>query len=245
MSDAQAVIELYTDFIQKVRSNAQFQANGISELDDLDIAKFMVNVKGKEDVALKRIEATLGPTKSGVPVLIWTASRHRPTDFPMEHTVRYMIRTFEENKKSGVIKDRIFGINDRTGMKRSNLDPVLMRTMVTTFSAHYPERLEFGFVFPTSYLLTVGWSVIKLFIDPEHAKRIQMYTEKEFKSEILKYVEAENLPKKLGGYLPDSAASVSKVSLIDPKDDVNAEEVDPKIIADMVKTLGDVDKTEE
>ncbi|KAJ3114442.1 hypothetical protein HK098_007342, partial [Nowakowskiella sp. JEL0407] len=59
MSDAQAVIEQYTDFIQKVRSNAQFQANGISELDNLDIAKFMVNVKGKEDVAWKRIEATL------------------------------------------------------------------------------------------------------------------------------------------------------------------------------------------
>ncbi|KAJ3112416.1 hypothetical protein HK098_008123 [Nowakowskiella sp. JEL0407] len=126
-------------------------------------------------------------------------------------------------------------------MKRSNMDPALMRNIVLLFTAHYPETLEASLSFPTSKLLSVGWSVIKTLMGPANAQRVQLLTEKDFRSYILEIAEPENLTKRLGGFIPDDMANVSKVSLMDPKDDVNADEIDETIVADMVKELGDVD----
>ncbi|KAJ3127694.1 hypothetical protein HK098_005930 [Nowakowskiella sp. JEL0407] len=266
---AQSLIEAHSEFIEKSRSNELFKSLNIAALSDVDIARFLVVCKGKEDAALKRIEATLnwrksfdieklmsedfseiestcklkvcGPTKSGLPILVWSAARHRPTDFPMEQNIRYFVQVIEKGKRSGVFKEPLVFINDRTGMKRSNMDPKLMRNIVILFSAHYPETLEVAFNFPSGKLLTVGWNVIKTLISPANAQKMQFLSEKEFRAQILELVEPENLTKRLGGFIPDDMANLSKVSLLDPKEDVNADEIDEKIVAELVKELGDVD----
>ncbi|KAJ3123872.1 hypothetical protein HK098_001572, partial [Nowakowskiella sp. JEL0407] len=113
-------------------------------------------------------------------------------------------------------KDRVIIVNDRMGMKRSNMDLVL--------------GLEAALCFPMGKLLTFGWSV-------------QLLIEKDFRSHILEITESENLTKHLGTFIPDGMGNVSKVSLMDPKDDVNAEEIDEAVIANLVRELGDVDST--
>ncbi|KAJ3110253.1 hypothetical protein HK098_000630 [Nowakowskiella sp. JEL0407] len=123
------------------------------------------------------------------------------------------------------------------------MDPVLVRNTVILFMAHYPEGLEAALCFPMGKLLSIGWSVIKNLMNTATAQRVQLLTEIDFRSHILEITEPESLTKRLGGFIPDDVANVSKVSLMHPKDDVNAEEIDEAVVADLVRELGDVDST--
>ncbi|KAJ3120478.1 hypothetical protein HK098_004566 [Nowakowskiella sp. JEL0407] len=134
----------------------------------------------------------------------------------MSQTIRYFIKIIEDAKRSGKFNDRVFLILDRLDMKKENLDPELMRTMITTFNTHYPERLDSAFIFPTSYILTLGWTMIKSFLDHQQTSRVKMFTEKEFMSEVLCHIEREKLLVRYGGGLEEEccydARGVSLVS---------------------------------
>lgn len=70
------------------------------------------------------------------------------------------------------IKDRATIIIDRMDITSPNKDPLLLRTLASTFGQHYPEHVDKLFMFPRTMLLAVAWNVTRVFLNPGMAGRV-------------------------------------------------------------------------
>ncbi|KAJ3103814.1 hypothetical protein HDU97_009819 [Phlyctochytrium planicorne] len=197
----------------------------------MDLHRFLHVHKGNTAAAMKQVGATLewregyrwnslldedfsdvlavgkltihGFDMDGNPIAIWKQARHRPDDFGLERDMRFMIYCIEKAKKEGLFKEKMTMIIDRIGMTNHNFDSPLMKTLLSTLQAHYPEHLARLFVFPKNMLLSVGWNVAKVFLDAETIDRVKILTEDEHKNCLQQYITKENLFKRFGGIVDD------------------------------------------
>lgn len=63
---------------------------------------------------------------------------------------------------------------------------------------HYPETMGFMFIINAPYLFSTVWSLVKPWLDPATQEKIHILG-KNYKTELLKYIPPQNLPKNLGG----------------------------------------------
>ncbi|KAI8807409.1 hypothetical protein BJ742DRAFT_812631, partial [Cladochytrium replicatum] len=138
-----------------------------------------------------------GSTHDGTPILFFNGSRRKPAaansanskppnamgatagpgntggvapDAPgwtRERELRYIIYVLEQAKTSGILKDKLYVVIDRTGMSRGQQsDASLVSSLVPLLQKHYPERLKGMVIFPTGTLFWMGWKMTQMLIDP-------------------------------------------------------------------------------
>ncbi|KAJ3416943.1 hypothetical protein HDV05_008001 [Chytridiales sp. JEL 0842] len=263
-------------FIESVREQWKDHAL-IDTLDDADIERFYRNHRFHSANAMKHIGHTLdwrvsykwsnildedfadisktgklsffGKDKDGVPVMIWRACRHRPTDFNLERDVRHAIHSFEKAIRDGIVKDRVTVILDRLHMTQANYDSHLVKTLLA-IQHHYPERLDKLFLFPKNMMLSVGLNVARMFVDPVTMGRVHILKEDEVKDVLGRYIDKEYLFEEYGGSCVDPwYASSAKSSSDNEEEEVEVavgetkETQIPKIATDGSASESDDEKT--
>lgn len=93
-------------------------------------------------------------------------------------------------------------ILDLSGIKLSMFDSKareFLKTVSKISSDNYPETLGAMFVVNVPSFFSILYSVAKPMIPPETKKKIHVVTSKHTKEELLKFIDADQLPQFLGG----------------------------------------------
>ena len=93
-------------------------------------------------------------------------------------------------------------ILDLAGVKLSMFDSrarEFLKTVSKISSDNYPETLGAMFVVNVPSFFSIVYSIAKPLIPPETKKKIHVVTSKHTKDELLKYIDADQLPQFLGG----------------------------------------------
>jgi len=152
--------------------------------------------------------------KSGSPVVIENIGRHNAKGFaqdcPREELLEWHVRINEYlfgpvlddcSKRACKKVDKILVIFDMTGTGLHQLNPTglqVMKGIVDCDQQYYPERLGQLFIINAPSLFTMGWKIIKTWLDPRVLEKIHILG-KDYQSTLLHYIDSENLPKQYGG----------------------------------------------
>ncbi|XP_054715731.1 SEC14-like protein 2 [Uloborus diversus] len=79
----------------------------------------------------------------------------------------------------------------------------ILGSLVTMYEANYPERLKVGIFINASLYFTLAWSVIKPFLSGPTVKKVKIFGKEGWQEELLKIIDADTLPKFLGGNRTD------------------------------------------
>ena len=93
-------------------------------------------------------------------------------------------------------------ILDLQGIKLSTFDSKareFLRTVSKISSDNYPETLGVMFIVNVPSFFSIVYSVAKPLIPPETKKKIHVLTSRNVKNELLKHIDADQLPQFLGG----------------------------------------------
>jgi hypothetical protein len=127
-----------------------------------------------------------------------------------EKMIQYYIRSYERQRYyiypvcsnlTGRKIETNFTIIDLKGGSSSLLSPSVqgfIKIASQICQDYYPETLGVMYVVNVSWLIKAGWWVIKAFLDAKTAEKIHIKGSG-FEKELLQHVNAENLPKFLGG----------------------------------------------
>ena len=86
---------------------------------------------------------------------------------------------------------------DRTGFSLSkNWDYEYIKTVVSTLSDNYPERLGAVYLYPATMVLAGLWGLIRPFVDPRTREKVQIITSDKA---LLNLVPSEYVPVAAGG----------------------------------------------
>eukprot|EP01062_Namystynia_karyoxenos_P025940 TRINITY_DN20307_c0_g1_i1.p1 TRINITY_DN20307_c0_g1~~TRINITY_DN20307_c0_g1_i1.p1 ORF type:complete len:606 (+),score=197.26 TRINITY_DN20307_c0_g1_i1:97-1914(+) len=77
----------------------------------------------------------------------------------------------------------------------------VFREVARLDGSHYPETLGKQFLVNAPPLFQLVWRVVKGWIDPNTAQKIEILGKKEFKARLLQFISADQLPKEYGGTL--------------------------------------------
>jgi hypothetical protein len=84
-----------------------------------------------------------------------------------------------------------------------NFDKHLVKTLLSTFQHHYPERLAKLFLFPKNMMLSVGLNVAKVFVDSATMEKVHILHEDEVTDILPQYISKKCLFRSLGGDCDD------------------------------------------
>ncbi|KAJ3333574.1 Motile sperm domain-containing protein 2 [Blyttiomyces sp. JEL0837] len=198
---------------------------------DDELKRFLLYQKGNAQAAMKSVMGTLdwkmsyridtileedfsdmdrcgklrwcGRDKEGHPIMVWRHIKHFPEQFQLERDVRYIVYCLEKGKESGIIADRITVIVDRIGMTQANYDSHLVKILLSIFQHHYPERLAKFYIFPKNVMLTMGWNITKVFLEPHTIARIKILNEEEVQGVLVNDIDRDQLYRRFGGIVED------------------------------------------
>ncbi|KAJ3215759.1 hypothetical protein HK099_006212 [Clydaea vesicula] len=219
------------EFIQLARSELK-NINTIKIFSDLQIVKFYIGHKYQSEVALRELGQTLlwwelygtaevvnedffdlystkklyhaGFAKDGTPIVIFKSSNHIQGDYP--RNVRFIVWFVEKMRERG-LSDKVTLIVDRFDMTAKNTDDNILPQIAAVFQPHYPETLGRLFVAPKSFVLSVIWPVVKLFLDPVTASKVNMLSEKNYQEKLKEFIDEDQLLERYGGKLKDPTES--------------------------------------
>lgn len=155
-----------------------------------------------------------GHDKHNRPIVNVTVCKHDPkaqTDEEMELFTIYLIETVRlalTNEVSTAVV--VFNLE---GFGLSNMDYHVVKFLLGCFEQYYPECLGILFIHKAPWVFSGIWSIIKGWIDPVVASKIQ-FTKKS--SDLLKAIDSNQLLDYLGGTSP------YKYKYIEPKEGENA-----------------------
>jgi len=89
-------------------------------------------------------------------------------------------------------------IFNRVGGTKQNVDLDWARVVGSILQNNYPERLGAAYVAPVNLLFRGLWRIASLFFDPKTANKIKLLGST---SELLNYIDSDNLLEELGGKL--------------------------------------------
>lgn len=150
-----------------------------------------------------------GVDKIGRPVYIERYSKlnadflHKITN--LERISKYWVQGYEKllyERLPACGKGQSCVILDLNGVKLSMFDHrsrEFLRTVSKISSDNYPETLGTMFIVNVPSFFSILYSVAKPLIAPETKKKIHVVNAKHVKEELLKYIDAHQLPKFLGG----------------------------------------------
>ncbi|GFQ70593.1 SEC14-like protein 4 [Trichonephila clavata] len=98
----------------------------------------------------------------------------------------------------------IFDFDNYTFAKATHKPTLQMLAyLMMTYEAHYPERLKKAIIINASIYFTLLFSVVKPLFTGATLSKISIYGKEGWKEELLKYVDADELPVFLGGTRTD------------------------------------------
>ncbi|KAI9175380.1 hypothetical protein H9P43_006741 [Blastocladiella emersonii ATCC 22665] len=215
-------------FVESVRSDADLVALDVQGMTEVEVYKFLVANKGDEAAARARIRATLEwrrdfnfasiatedfgdleasgkfyalphPTTTGRTVHVWRSRLHMPDPPSLPRLVRFMIRQVYFLWRQGRAADRIVLLVSRDGASPKHRDLAMAKEVAATFNAHFPEILDELYVYPGNWLTTVIWAVVRPFLDPATAEKVNFVADRVVRDRLAQLLPPEHTPTALGG----------------------------------------------
>jgi len=117
-------------------------------------------------------------------------------DKQYEDLVLWMMEWGLRKWREGTIKTaRATIVFDQTDFSMSNMDYHLVKFLVDTLQAHYPEVLAHIYVVDAPWIFQACWKLIKGWLDPITAAKIVFVT----KEELKQHINPEYFPERFGG----------------------------------------------
>lgn len=142
-----------------------------------------------------------GTDKKGRPCLIVRFRNHRPDQFPLEDTMRYMIYLVEYGvnlaDKSGI--GQISVIYDRAGLSSENRDSKLIelvKKLSSMLQDFYAERLGAVYVLHINWLYWLMFQIAKPLLNKKTREKIQIVRNVEG---LAQYFDSDQLLREYGG----------------------------------------------
>lgn len=160
--------------------------------------------------------------------------------FPMEFLLRFHVAVMETGKLkyTSTNGSGVFIIIDAQGIGMSHLDRraiKFVRTASVVDQNNYPEHLAYCFVINANSFFTTGWKLVSNFIDSKTRNKIKILG-KNYASDLLEHIDADQLPKSYGGTAPEPEFEKSFFGSPNPN---NACKLDPNAIP-VVPDVSDV-----
>lgn len=221
--------EIERESIAKVRTLVQAQDPSAKDLDDYAVRRFLrardLDVDKASSMLLKYLKwrkefvpnGYISPSeitdnlsqnklfmqgydKSGRPIAVCFAARHKPTN--VEEFKRYVTFTLDKicaRMPSG--HEKFVSIADLEGWGYTNSDIRGYLAALSILQDCYPERLGKLFIIHVPYIFMTAWKMVYPFIDKNTKKKIVFVEDKKLQKTLLQDVDESQLPKDFGGKL--------------------------------------------
>eukprot|EP00123_Amoebidium_parasiticum_P015672 comp23100_c0_seq1/m.37122 comp23100_c0_seq1/g.37122 ORF comp23100_c0_seq1/g.37122 comp23100_c0_seq1/m.37122 type:complete len:733 (-) comp23100_c0_seq1:140-2338(-) len=157
-----------------------------------------------------------GRAKDGTPVLIFRVGNLFVKESQPDRLIKLMFLSMEQCFSAYPEGECATAICDFEDFSiRKNVDLGLYKRLMNCVADHLPEIIRRVIVVNTSHTVFYIWNTLKTLVDPTTIEKIKFLPENKY-GEILRYVDAANLPRKYGG-----------TGTYDPDDCVNACPEDP------------------
>ena len=143
----------------------------------------------------------MGLDKEGRPVNYIHVQDHIKNQYPLEATEKLGILSVETGRK--LLKDPNEAgsvVVDMSGFGLHNMDYELVRFFIQLLENYYPESLGVVLIIHAPFLFYSCWAVIRHWLDPVVESKIHFLKNE---NDLIKYIDRNNLPKRLNGTHPD------------------------------------------
>ncbi|KAK4220340.1 hypothetical protein QBC37DRAFT_408394 [Rhypophila decipiens] len=153
-----------------------------------------------------------GADKSGRPVFVVRVRLHHPDAQSPESMERFVLHNIEtmrsilRSQHSSGAGEKACLIFDLTGFGLKNMDFHVVKFLVLAFEARYPEYLGVVLVHNAPWVFWGIWRVVKPWLDPVIAAKIQFTTSNgngggkdKTSGRLTEHIDPKNLEKSLGG----------------------------------------------
>ncbi|TVY46640.1 CRAL-TRIO domain-containing protein, partial [Lachnellula occidentalis] len=138
-----------------------------------------------------------GLDKGGRPMCFVRVRLHKQGEQSEESLERYTVFTIETARMLlAPPADTACVVFDMTGFSMANMDYAPVKFMIKCFEANYPESLGVVLVHKAPWIFQGIWKIIKGWLDPVVASKIQFTNNKQ---EMEEFVSKEHIIKELGG----------------------------------------------
>lgn len=129
--------------------------------------------------------------KNGRPASFCFAHRHNANDRNIEEVRKYTIWTLECLRKAAKPEEERFVIGFDLGrFTLQCMDYEAVKQLIQILQSHYPDTLESLYILDSPMIFSACWMIIKHWIDPVTAGKIQFIR----RAELTKYFDAAVIP---------------------------------------------------
>ncbi|XP_063684799.1 motile sperm domain-containing protein 2-like isoform X6 [Bolinopsis microptera] len=156
-----------------------------------------------------------GYGKHGEPLLVLQLQYHKKESEKLPDLKKY-IAYLLENREGAKDYKKVIMLFNMSGCGLSNIDYDFIKYLISLLTEYYPDILDNLLVFEMPRLLSAAWTIIKNMLDEDSRDAIKFVN----KSDVLEYVEKDQLPISLGGTNEVAATNVMEnefQSLVDKK----------------------------
>ncbi|KAL5268178.1 hypothetical protein ACHWQZ_G002139 [Mnemiopsis leidyi] len=177
-----------------------------------------------------------GYGKHGEPLLVLQLQYHKKESEKLPDLKKY-IAYLLENREGAKEYQKVIMLFNMSGCGLSNIDYDFIKYLISLLTEYYPDILDNLLVFEMPRLLSAAWTIIKNMLDEDSRDAIKFVN----KSEVLEYVDKEQLPISLGGTNEAAAVNVMEndfQSLADKKQVTFTQQSPPRRTASNTSTDG-------
>ncbi|KAL7747744.1 hypothetical protein RI367_006866 [Sorochytrium milnesiophthora] len=215
--------------VKRIRTDAQLQDYDLANLTDSHIYRCYKGDGGDVDKAFNRVKSTLAwrkefdyeaifsedfgdiaaigklcrlpvPTADGYTVFMWRTRLHVPGDAAAtRRLIRFFIREIAGGWRDGTVSDKMLLLVDRSDATPANRDLNMAIDASKIFNVHFPEIMHRLYIFPSGWLVTAAWAIVKAFLDPATRDKAVMVNQADIATELDKVLGLDNVPERLGG----------------------------------------------
>lgn len=145
-----------------------------------------------------------GYSKKGEPLFIWDVRKHRKANTTINAEMKKMLAFMLDHREGAKQYQKVIMLFNMSGCGLGNIDYDFIKYLISLLTEYYPDILDHLLVFEMPRLLSAAWTIIKNMLDEDSRDAIKFVN----KSEVLEYVEKDQLPISLGGTNESNATNV-------------------------------------
>ncbi|KAJ3363225.1 hypothetical protein GGF31_001020 [Allomyces arbusculus] len=172
--------------------------------------------------AMGKLYVLPGANRRGLTTVVWRAKLHFPDPPRLPHLMRYIAYVVHWRWRLGYVlperggelrwgpdeeegwvdryaSDRITVIFDLADASQRNRDLEMVIELAKTFNAHFPECLDEFYLFPSSFLASTLWSMVRPFLDKDTADKITLVSQPVFLTKCADLHDLASIPERWGG----------------------------------------------
>ncbi|XP_063684794.1 motile sperm domain-containing protein 2-like isoform X1 [Bolinopsis microptera] len=168
-----------------------------------------------------------GYGKHGEPLLIWDIRRHKKNNTTVNAEMKKLMPLLLDRREGAKDYKKVIMLFNMSGCGLSNIDYDFIKYLISLLTEYYPDILDNLLVFEMPRLLSAAWTIIKNMLDEDSRDAIKFVN----KSDVLEYVEKDQLPISLGGTNEVAATNVMEnefQSLVDKKQVTFTQQTSPR-----------------